>query len=67
MTLGEAEAAVQAISSKISKDSHVIWGAAIDDDLENHAVRVLAVLSGMKERAPGEQTPAEELNIEFIE
>ena len=68
MTLGEAEAAVQAISSKISKDSHVIWGAAIDDELENHAVRVLAVLSGLKERAVGEAAePAEELNIEFID
>ena len=68
MTIGEAEAAVNAISSKMAKDSHVIWGATVDDAMENHAVRVLAVLSGIRSSAkpkqPG-QTP-EELNVDFI-
>jgi len=48
MTLGEAEAAVQAISARIAKDSHIIWGATVDDNLDKHGVRVLAVLAGIK-------------------
>ncbi|MFH1779642.1 MAG: cell division protein FtsZ [Candidatus Micrarchaeota archaeon] len=51
MTLGEAEAAVQAISSRISKDAHVIWGAAIDNDMDDTSVRVLAVITGIKDSA----------------
>lgn len=69
MTIGEAEAAVNAISSHMAKDSHVIWGATVDDSLENHAVRVLAVLSGIKTGVKASQPPgkaAEELNVDFI-
>ncbi|MBI5228822.1 cell division protein FtsZ [Candidatus Micrarchaeota archaeon] len=64
MTLGEAEAAVNAVSSRINKEAHVIWGATIDNELEKRAVRVLAVLAGLKERqeAPGEDV----LNLESI-
>lgn len=69
MTLGEAEAAVNAISSKMAKDSHVIWGATVDDTLSDHSVRVLAVLSGIrsggKPRSPTEEAE-EELQLEFV-
>ncbi|MBI5036804.1 cell division protein FtsZ [Candidatus Micrarchaeota archaeon] len=67
MTLGEAEAAVNAISSRMSKDSHVIWGVTIDDNLEKNAVRVLAVISGIK-GGPMQQnkTQAEDLDLEFV-
>jgi cell division protein FtsZ len=47
LTLGEAEAAVNAIAGKIAKDSHIIWGATVEPELGN-AVRVLAVLAGIK-------------------
>ncbi|HLD75681.1 MAG TPA: cell division protein FtsZ, partial [Candidatus Norongarragalinales archaeon] len=40
MTLGEAEAAVNAISTRMSKDAHVIWGVPLDDGLEKNTVRV---------------------------
>ncbi len=49
LTLGEAEAAVNAISQKISKDAHIIWGATIDKALSGGEVRVLAVLAGIKD------------------
>ncbi|MFA4946204.1 MAG: cell division protein FtsZ [Candidatus Micrarchaeia archaeon] len=64
MTLGEAEAAVQAVSSAMAKDSHVIWGARIDDTLEKSKVRVLAVVTGLKE-APKSETGAE-MELDFI-
>ncbi len=49
LTLGEAEAAVNAISGKIAKDAHIIWGATIDKNISGGEVKVLAVLAGMKE------------------
>lgn len=48
MTLGEAEGAVNAISSRISNSAHVIWGATVDSEMENNSVRVLTVLAGVK-------------------
>lgn len=48
MTLGEAEGAVSAISNRISANSHVIWGATVDEELDNKDVRVLAVLAGVR-------------------
>ncbi len=69
MTLGEAEAAVNAISSKMSKESHVIWGATVDEDLEKNTVRVLAVLSGIKTSTVHSHSPekaVQELDLEFV-
>ncbi|NUN11310.1 cell division protein FtsZ [Candidatus Micrarchaeota archaeon] len=73
MTLGEAEAAVQAISSRISKDAHVIWGAAIDNDMEDTSVRVLAVITGIKQgrNSDGsahsvEERAEEPIDLEFL-
>jgi cell division protein FtsZ len=57
LTLGEAEAAVNAISTKISKDAHIIWGATIDKSLSGGEVRVLAVLAGMKEDGSSAAAP----------
>ncbi len=63
MTLGEAEAAVQAISSSMAKDSHVIWGARIDETLEDNKVRVLAVVTGLKEAKPHDDV---DIDLDFI-
>ncbi len=66
MTLGEAEAAVQAISGRMSKDAHVIWGASIDDG-ENAGIRVLAVLAGITPHADsGAPESVEDLSLEFV-
>ncbi|MFH1750073.1 MAG: cell division protein FtsZ [Candidatus Micrarchaeota archaeon] len=73
LTLGEAEAAVNAISNKISKDAHIIWGATIDKSLSGGEVRVLAVLAGMKDdgtqaaiQLPTTENVEESINLEFI-
>lgn len=73
LTLGEAEAAVNAISAKIHKDAHIIWGATIDKSLSGGEVRVLAVLAGMKEDgnvvvplAVAAEKVEESINLEFI-
>ena len=65
LTLGAAEAVVQNISSKISKDCHVIWGASVEDAFENKA-SVLAVLAGVKERKSEEDELKEYLDLDFI-
>ncbi len=65
MTLGEAEAAVNAISSRISPNSHVIWGATIDDSLEDHSIRVLAVLSGVRQIEETAATTAD-VGLDFV-
>ncbi len=67
MTLGEAEAAVNAISSRMGKDAHVIWGVTLDDSLEKNTVRVLAVLSGIKNvDYVTPQKAVEDLDVEFV-
>ncbi len=53
LTLGEAEAAVNAIASKISKNALLKWGAAIDDALGNKSVKVLVVLGGVTQGTGG--------------
>ncbi|MFH0836324.1 MAG: cell division protein FtsZ [Candidatus Micrarchaeota archaeon] len=64
MTLGEAEAAVQAISSRINKEAHVIWGATVDETISDNTVQVLAVLAGIKEGAPAQESG--DLDVQFI-
>ncbi|MFH1106769.1 MAG: cell division protein FtsZ [Candidatus Micrarchaeota archaeon] len=79
LTLGEAEAAVNAISGRIAKDAHVIWGATVDKTMTGGAVRVLAVLSGIKTDYHSNMPAAEkkdmqaaadkaqeELNLDFV-
>lgn len=75
LTLGEAEAAVNSISQKIAKDAHVIWGATVDKNMTGGAVRVLAVLSGIKtdyhsksveEEREVETAVDESVNLEFV-
>ena len=65
MTLGEAESAVNAISSRIAPNSHVIWGATIDEALENKSIRVLAVLAGVKQIDT--EHAQEDIGLEFVE
>jgi cell division protein FtsZ len=67
MTLGEAEAAVQAISKKMAKDSHIIWGAAVDDSAASEGgVRVLAVIAGITPHLDAGEAVSEELSLDFI-
>ncbi len=71
LTLGEAESAIYAISQRIAKDAHIIWGATVDESMKNRGVRVLAVLSGITEKAEktggkeGEEA-VEDIALDFI-
>ena len=47
LTLGEAEKCAQLIKSKISPNARIIWGAAVDEDLQDE-IRVMLVLTGVK-------------------
>ncbi len=68
MTLSEAESAVSAIAGRVAKDAHIIWGATIDDSMDKHGVRVLAILSGIKSKNPVELTKDREaeIDLEFV-
>lgn len=48
MTLKEAEYVVSETSKKIHEDSHIIWGARIEENLKKSSLRVLVVLAGVK-------------------
>ncbi len=46
MTLREAELMVTEVSKKIAKDSHIIWGARIDEELPKNIIKVLVLIAG---------------------
>ncbi|MFA0821362.1 MAG: cell division protein FtsZ [Methanomethylovorans sp.] len=47
MTIAEAESVVQEVYSRIDPDARIIWGAQVDEELEN-TVRVMLVVTGVK-------------------
>ncbi|BCS90939.1 MAG: cell division protein FtsZ [Candidatus Micrarchaeota archaeon] len=47
LTLREAESIVQEISSRISKDALLKFGARIDTDLQKDSIRIILVLAGV--------------------
>lgn len=47
MTIAEAESVVQEVYSRIDPDARVIWGAQVDEELEN-TVRTMLVVTGVK-------------------
>lgn len=76
MTLDEAKKVVETVSSKLSEDASVIWGAQISEDLEG-TIRTLLIVTGVnspqifgqkKPLAKENRTEIEnELGIEFID
>jgi len=48
MTLREAEMIVEAVSSKINPNAHVIWGAMIEEDLPRNQIQAMVVIAGGK-------------------
>jgi cell division protein FtsZ len=46
MTLREAEYMVTELSNSISKESHIIWGARIDEEMKKNSIRVLVLIAG---------------------
>ena len=46
MTLREAEMIVEAVSSKIHPNAHIIWGAMIEEDLPKAQIQAMVVVAG---------------------
>lgn len=74
MTLDEARKIVETITTKLSDDAKVIWGAQISDDLRN-VVRVMLIITGVRsnqifgkeEKGKKKQSSIEQdLGIEFL-
>jgi cell division protein FtsZ len=68
MTLQEAEAAVEYLSSRISHDSNIIWGTQVDENLEKNTVKVMLVISGIRASQLFDGSPinaSEKLDLEI--
>ncbi len=68
MTVTEAEQVAEIIQSKISKQARIIWGAAIDETLDQ-TIRVMVVITGVKSKhilGPGKEKRGKELGLDFI-
>jgi len=48
MTLKEAEYVVAETSQRINPNSHIIWGARVEENIKKSSMRVLIVLAGVK-------------------
>ena len=76
MTLDEARKIVETVSEKLDEDAKIIWGAQINDDLQN-VIRTLIIVTGVKssqifgpDRKVSTKRKREietELGIEFID
>lgn len=76
MTLDEARRVVETISNKLDEDARVIWGAQINEDMQN-TLRTMLIVTGVKSsqifgktRKRSDETKEEltsELGIEFVD
>ncbi len=64
MTISEAERAVEELHKRISKNSRVIWGCAIDPTYDRR-ISVLVVATGVKSKQILGKVTAEELNEQY--
>lgn len=46
MTLREAEVICEAVASKIHQDSHIIWGAMINENMPRNSIQAMVVVAG---------------------
>jgi cell division protein FtsZ len=69
MTLREAEMIVETVSTKINNNSHIIWGAMIDETLPRNQIQAMVVIAGGKfpylEGGNSARGEAIDLGIEF--
>ncbi len=76
MTLEEARKVVETVSSKLSDDARIIWGAQISEDMQG-TIRAMLIVTGVKSSqifGPGRTTAIKrkeeienELGIEFVD
>jgi len=68
MTIREAEEVAEVIQQKISPNARIIWGAAVDETLED-TIRVMVIITGVKSKhilGPSEPRRQKDLGLEFI-
>ena len=68
MTVTQAEQVAEIIQSKINPGARIIWGAAIDESLEN-TIRVMVVITGVKSKhvlGPKKDKKGRDLGLDFI-
>jgi len=68
MTIKEAEEVAEIVQERINQNARIIWGAAIDETLED-TVRVMVIITGVKSKhilGPSEPKREKELGLEFI-
>ena len=68
MTVTEAEQVAEVIQSKISPGARIIWGAAVDETLDE-TIRVMVVITGVKSRhilGPKKDKKGKDLGLDFI-
>ena len=68
MTVSEAEQVAEVIQSKISPNARIIWGAAIDETLDQ-TIRVMVVITGVRSKhivGPGKEKRGKDLGLDFI-
>jgi len=70
MTLREAEIICEAVASKIHKDSHIIWGAMIDENVPRKTIHAMILISGGRvpylDLEAGELRSSSDLDLERI-
>ncbi len=66
MTLKEAEYIVSEVSSKISKDAHIIWGSRIEGDLKKTAIKCLVVLAGVRMEIKKPEEEFSQIDLDMI-
>jgi cell division protein FtsZ len=68
MTLREAEVICEAVASKIHQNSHIIWGAMVNDEMPRNSIQTMVLVAGGKmpyiDMEPGESI---DLDIDFVE
>ncbi len=74
ITVREAQEIVEAVSSRLSPDAKIIWGAQVEPDLKD-TIRTLVIITGVKSEEvevteklfkPKKKEIEEELGIEFV-
>ena len=68
MSVKEAEEVAEIIQSKINENARIIWGAAVDESLDD-TIRVMVVITGVKSKhifGPSKDRKGRDLGLDFI-
>lgn len=70
MSLREAEVVMEAVASKIRRDSHIIWGAMIDKTMKDNKIETMVVIAGGKipfiDVEKGEEKLGPEIHLDMV-